>query len=136
VVAGCPDSSVNRFAARPVGAANTIFARFAAANVITDLTVNDFPHPGPPVNTATFDVSASRTACSCSGASAAPVRARSQANALPQTTDEKPGSRSAEVVDSRSSAAASEVSARWNGRGSAADRSPGHGNGPLSCRNV
>ena len=41
VAAGCPDSSVNRFAARPVGAASTIFARFAAANVITDLTVND-----------------------------------------------------------------------------------------------
>ena len=67
VVAGCPDSSVSRFAARPVGAASTIFARFAAANVITDLTVNDLPQPGPPVSTATRCVSASRTACSCSG---------------------------------------------------------------------
>ncbi len=86
VVAGCPDSSVNRFAARPVGAASTIFARFAAANVITDLTVNDFPQPGPPVSTATRCVSANRTACSCSAANSAPVRARSQANALAQST--------------------------------------------------
>ena len=60
VVAGCPDSSVNRLAARPVGAASTIFARFAAASVITDLTVNDLPQPGPPVNTATRCVSARR----------------------------------------------------------------------------
>jgi len=97
VVAGCPDSSVNRFAARPVGAANTIFARFAAANVITDLTVNDFPQPGPPVNTATFDVNANRTACSCSAANSTPVRPRSHPNALPQSTDANAGSRSAEV---------------------------------------
>jgi hypothetical protein len=34
VVAGCPDSSASRFAARPVGAAGTTFARFAVANVI------------------------------------------------------------------------------------------------------
>ena len=115
VVAGCPDSSVNRFAARPVGAASTIFARFAAANVITDLTVNDFPQPGPPVNTATRCVSASRTACSCSAANSAPVRARSHASALPQSTVPKAGIRSAGVVDSRSRAAASAVSARWNG---------------------
>ena len=99
VVAGCPDSSVNRFAARPVGAASTIFARFAAASVITDLTVNDLPQPGPPVSTATRCVSASRTACSCSAASSAPVRARSQANALPQSTAPKAGIRSAGVVD-------------------------------------
>jgi hypothetical protein len=43
-------------------AARTIFARFAAANVITDLTTSDFPQPGPPVSTATFAVSANRTA--------------------------------------------------------------------------
>lgn len=115
VVAGCPDSSVNRFAARPVGAANTIFARFAAARVITDLTVNDFPQPGPPVNTATRWVNARRTACSCSTANSAPLRARSHANALAQSTVPKPGIRSAEVVASRSRAAASAVSARWNG---------------------
>ena len=115
VVAGCPDSSVNRFAARPVGAASTIFARFAAASVITDLTVNDLPQPGPPVSTATRCVSASRTACSCSAASSAPVRPRSQASALPQSTVPKAGIRSAGVADSRSRAAASAVSARWNG---------------------
>ena len=115
VVAGCPDSSVNRFAARPVGAANTIFARFAAANVITDLTVNDLPQPGPPVNTATRCVSASRTACSCSAASSAPVRSRSQASALSQSTAPNAGIRSAGAAESRSRAAASAVSARWNG---------------------
>jgi hypothetical protein len=114
VVAGCPDSSVSRFAARPVGAASTIFARFAAANVITDLTVNDFPQPGPPVSTATRCVSANRTACSCSAANSAPVRARSHASALSQSTVVKAGIRSAVVVDRRSRAAASEVSARWN----------------------
>ena len=97
VVAGCPDSSVSRFAARPVGAASTIFARFAAANVITDLTVNDLPQPGPPVNTATFAVNASRTACSCSAANSTPVRPRSHPSALPQSTDTNAGSRSAEV---------------------------------------
>jgi hypothetical protein len=72
VASGCPDSSVSRLAVRPVGAASTIFARFAAARVMTDLTVNDLPQPGPPVSTATLAVSASRTACSCSGARSAP----------------------------------------------------------------
>src|SRR5205814_6805728 len=74
VVAGCPDSSVNRFAARPVGAASTIFARFAAASVMIDLAVNDLPQPGPPGSTATLEVGASRAACSWFSANSAPVR--------------------------------------------------------------
>jgi hypothetical protein len=116
VAAGCPDSSVSRFAARPVGAANTIFARFAAAKVITDLTVDDLPQPGPPVNTATRWASASRTACSCSAASSAPVRARSHASALSQSTVPNAAIRAVGVLDRRSRAAATEVSARWNTR--------------------
>ena len=80
--------------------------------MITDLTVNDFPQPGPPVSTATRCVSASRTACSCSAASSAPVWVRSQVKALAQSTAAKAGIRSAGVVDSRSRAAASAVSAR------------------------
>jgi hypothetical protein len=83
--------------------------------VITDLTVNDFPQPGPPVNTATFDVNASRTACSCSAANSAPVRARSHASALSHSTVPNPAIRSVGVLDRRSRAAATEVSARWNG---------------------
>ena len=95
-----------------MGAASRIFARFAAASVITDLTVNDFPQPGPPVSTATLAVNASRTACSCCAASSTPVRLRSHPNARTQSTLAKPGSRSAAVVDRRSRVAASAVSAR------------------------
>ena len=73
MAAGWPVSSASRFAARPVGATSRIFACFAAASSTTDRTVKLLPQPGPPVSTATFEVSASRTACSCSGARSVPV---------------------------------------------------------------
>ena len=73
VAASWPISSASRLAARPVGAASTILAPLARASSTTDRTVNDFPQPGPPVSTATFEVRARRTASACSGASSAPV---------------------------------------------------------------
>ena len=52
------------------------------------------PQPGPPVSTATFSVSASRTAASCSGARSTPVVWRSQSSARPSPPPAKPASRS------------------------------------------
>ena len=69
VAASWPVSSASRLAARPVGAASTTFARLAFASSTTERTVKLLPHPGPPVSTATREVSASRTASACSGAS-------------------------------------------------------------------
>ena len=116
VVAGCPDSSVNRFAARPVGAASTIFARFAAASVITDLTVNDLPQPGPPVSTATRCGQRQPHRLLLLGGQLRPGPGRAATpTPCPSPPRAKAGIRSAGVVDSRSRAAASAVSARWNG---------------------
>ena len=116
VVAGCPDSSVSRFAARPVGAASTIFARFAAANVITDLTVNDLPQPGPPVSTATSLGQRQPHRLLLLRRPAPPRCGRA---ARPAPCPSRPRRRRASGpparADSRSSAAASAVSARWNG---------------------
>ena len=86
VAASWPASSASRLAARPVGAASTIFAPFGPGQLHHRADGEDFPHPGPPVSTATFQVSASRTASACSGASSAPVRPRSQPRALSQST--------------------------------------------------
>ena len=104
VAASWPVSSASRLAARPVGAASTILAPLARASSTTDRTVNDFPQPGPPVSTATFEVRASRTASACSGASSAPVRPRSQPSALSQSTAANALSRSARAASSRSRA--------------------------------
>jgi hypothetical protein len=111
VAASCPVSSASRLAALPVGAARMIFARLAFASSTTERTVKLFPHPGPPVSTATREVSASRTASSCSGASDAPVRSRSQPSALSQSTDAKPASRSSRAESRRRRAAATDRSA-------------------------
>lgn len=92
--ASAPVSSASRLAARPVGAARTTFARLARASSTIERTVKDLPQPGPPVSTATFLVSASRTASSCSGANSVPVRPFNQASALSQATSWKPGIRS------------------------------------------
>ena len=97
MTASCPDSWVSRFAARPVGAARTIFAPLAAARVTIDRTVKLFPQPGPPVSTATFSVNANRTAAACSGANSIPVRRCNQPNARSQSTPANPGNRSASV---------------------------------------
>ncbi|CAM5598183.1 hypothetical protein SCYAM73S_00009 [Streptomyces cyaneofuscatus] len=113
--ASAPVSSASRLAARPVGAASTTFARLARASSTMDRTVNDFPQPGPPVRTATFRLSASRTASSCSGANDAPVRVASQASAFSQSTSWKAGIRSSPVRSSRRTCPARDSSARWNG---------------------
>ena len=63
VEASAPVSSASRLAARPVGAASTTLAFLARASSTIERTVKDLPQPGPPVSTATFSVSASRTAC-------------------------------------------------------------------------
>ena len=73
------------------------------------------PRARPGCGSGRLNSSTRRTACSCSAASSAPVRPRSQASALPQSTVAEAAIRSAGVVDSRSRAAASAVSARWNG---------------------
>ena len=91
VAASWPVSSASRLAARPVGAASTTFAFLARASSTTERTVKLFPHPGPPVSTATFSVRASLTASACSGARSAPVRVLSQPRALSQSTDWKRG---------------------------------------------
>ncbi|WP_345027940.1 hypothetical protein [Kutzneria kofuensis] len=70
------------------------------------------PQPGPPVSTATFSVSANRTACSCSGASVVPVDRRSHSNALPQSTEANDGILSTSDASSRVSCPAREISAR------------------------
>ena len=98
VAASCPVSSASRLAARPVGAASTTLAPLARASATTERTVKLFPHPGPPVSIATREVSASRTASSCSGASGAPVRLRSEASALSQSTSRNAASRSARAA--------------------------------------
>ncbi len=115
VEASTPVSSASRFAARPVGAASTTLARFASARVTIDFTVNDLPQPGPPVSTATRSVSASRTDCSCSGASSAPVFRASQPSAAGQSTSPNHGIRSVSARSSLSNWLAKEISARWNG---------------------
>lgn len=113
--ASAPVSSASRLAARPVGAASTTLAFLARASSTIERTVKDLPQPGPPVSTATFSVSASRTACSCSGASFAPVRVASQLSALSQATSRKAGIRSSPVRSSLRSWAERDSSARWKG---------------------
>lgn len=113
--ASAPVSSESRLAARPVGAASSTLAFLARASSTTDRTVKDLPQPGPPVSTATLRVSASCTACCCSGASSAPVRRASQASALSQSTSRNAGIRSSSVRSSRASRPAREISARWKG---------------------
>lgn len=113
--ASAPVSSDRRLAARPVGAASTTFAFRARASSTIERTVKDLPQPGPPVRTATFSVSASLTAASCSGASSVPVRPFSQPSALSHATVLKPGMRSSSVRRRRSSWAERESSARWKG---------------------
>ena len=90
MTASSPDNWVSRFAARPVGAASTILAFLAAARVTIDRTVKLFPQPGPPVSTATFSVSANRTAAACSAANSTPVRRCNQPNARSQSTPGEP----------------------------------------------
>ena len=104
-------------AARPVGAASTTRAFLAWARATTARTVKLLPQPGPPVSTATRSVRASRTAVSCSAASRLPVTPSSQVKAAAQSTERNMASRSAcsGAERSRSSPAASETSARWNG---------------------
>ena len=120
VAASCPVSSASRLAARPVGAASTTLAPLARASATTERTVKLFPQPGPPVSTATREVSASRTASSCSGASGAPARPRrprSQASALSQSTLLNAASRSARAASRRRRAEARARSAiRKGGR--------------------
>ena len=111
VAASCPVSSASRLAARPVGATRITVARLALASSTTERTVKLLPHPGPPVSTATREVSASLTASACSGASAAPVFSPSQPSALSQSTDAKPASRSSRADSSRSRAVATDRSA-------------------------
>ena len=72
VLASIPASSSRRLAARPVGAARMILALLARARATMERTVKLLPQPGPPVRMATFCVSASCTASTCSGARVAP----------------------------------------------------------------
>ena len=133
VDASVPVSSASRLAARPVGAASTTFAFLARASSTIERTVNDLPQPGPPVSTATFRLSASRTAASCSGASSTPVRPLSHASALSHATSRNAGIRSSSVPSSRSSCADRASSARWNGtRYTAVTGSPPSGPGTFS----
>ena len=108
VAAGCPVSSASRLAARPVGAASTILARLAAARVDDGLDGEALAAARAAGQHRDLPVNASRTACSCSGASSGPVRLRSQASALSQSTSAKAGSRSAGVSSSRSRLPASD----------------------------
>ena len=117
VWASIPASSDRRLAARPVGAARSTRAFLAWARATTARTVKLLPQPGPPVSTATRSVRARRTAVSCSGASRLPVTSSSQAKAAAQSTLRNMGNRSAweGTERRRSSPAASDTSARWNG---------------------
>ena len=132
MVAGCPDSSASRFAARPVGAASTIFARFAAASVIDRPDGERLPAARPAGQHRHLLRSApAAPPAPAPAASSAPVRPRSQASALSQSTPAKAGSRSAGVVRA---AAAGRRPARSRRGGTAPDTPPGSSRPPVPGR--
>ena len=69
VWAAYPVASVILFAARPVGAASTMFMRRLSYILIRTLIMVVLPVPGPPVITATPCPTAFSTACLCASAS-------------------------------------------------------------------
>src|SRR5258707_14965928 len=82
VLASRPVASLNRLAARPVGAQAATDTDFAATMVRMDLVSVVFPTPGPPVITMILLANATATACRWLAASFTPSLPSTQGMAL------------------------------------------------------